>query len=50
MSTSGEKLYWHYGSEDGALIEVERVTLPPEWEALIKKLYQQPTNLTELPI
>lgn len=49
MSTSG-KLYWHYGEEEGATIEVVRVTLPPEWEALIEQLYLEPTNLTELPI
>ena len=49
MSTSGKE-YWHYGSEEGAPIEVERVTLPPEWQALIEQIYLDPTNLTELPI
>lgn len=44
------ELYWHYGEEEGAPIEVERVTLPPEVQRRIEQLYLDPTNLTELPI
>jgi len=39
---------WCYGQEDGDQVEVEVVDLGKEANAALKKLYQEPTNLSEL--
>lgn len=45
-----KKLYYGYGEDDGALIEVEVVDLGPEVNKQLANIYQQPTNLTELDV